>query len=94
MCLVIKNKYILKNLLFIINDVIPVTDKNYISCGLFSNKLQIYYLVFKDLNIFSEKKTNLGLFMLKNKLNFKMFCTGKDLLSNKILLRNMKIYNF
>ena len=56
--------------------------------------LQIYYLVFKDLNVFSEKKTNLGLFVLKSKLNFKMFCTGQDILSNTLLLRNMKIYNF
>lgn len=85
---------IYKFLLYILNDVVPVTDKNYLSSGIFSNKLSIFYSVSKDLNVFSETKTNLGSFALKNNLNFKLYCTGADTMSNKLLLRNMKIYNF
>jgi hypothetical protein len=79
--------YIYKFLLYILNDFIPMTDKNYLSSGIFSDKLTIFYLILKDLNVFSEKKTNLGLFVLKNNLNLKLFCTGAGILSNRILLR-------
>lgn len=61
--------------------------------GIFSSNLNIYYLTIKDVNIFGEKKTNLGLFFLKAFLNVKFFCTGVDIMSTKILLRNLKIGN-
>lgn len=73
--------------MYTLNDFIPATDKNYLSNGIFSDKLTIFYPILKDLNVFSERKTNLGLFVLKNNLNLKLFCTGVGILSNKILLR-------
>lgn len=59
--------------------------------NIFSYSLNVYYLLIKDFNIFGEKKTNLGLFFLKSFLNIKFFCTGVDIMSTKIFLKNLKI---
>jgi len=91
---VVKNKYIYNIIRFILNDIIPVTDKGYLASGIFSDKLNIFYIIFKDLSVFSEKKTNLGLFSLKSNLNFRLYCTGLDISSTKLCLRNMKMYSF
>lgn len=76
------------------NDIIFRIERSYISSGILSNELKIFYIIIKDLNIFSEKKTNLGLFALQNNLNIKLFCTGYDFIGSKILLRSMKLNMF
>lgn len=76
------------------NDLIFKMERSYISFGILSSEPKIFYIIIKDLNIFSEKKTNLGLFSLKNNLDLKLFCTGYDLIASKILLRNMKLNMF
>lgn len=53
--------------------------------------LNFFYLVIKDLNVFSEKKTNLGLFYLKNNLDIKLFFHGINGDSCKVLLKNIKL---
>lgn len=75
-CLIINKKDVYNILFLVLNDILSVTDRGYLSSGLFSKNNNIYYLVFKDVNIFSEKKTNLGLFSLKRNLNFRIYCTG------------------
>jgi hypothetical protein len=49
------------------------------------------YIVLKDLTLFSEKKTNMGLFNLENFLNLHLYFSGGDINSSKILLRNLKL---
>lgn len=76
---------------FLLNDILPVLEKTYVLSGVFSKTLQVFYIVIRDLNIFSEKKTNLGLFYLKQNLNLHIFCQGSDLYSTRLLLRNLKL---
>lgn len=51
----------------------------------------MFYIILKDVTIFGEKKTNLGLFSLKNGLTIKLHCIGVDFYSTRILLKNLKI---
>jgi hypothetical protein len=53
--------------------------------------LNIFYFIIKDVNIFSEIKTNLGLFNLKDALSLRLFINGGDATSGIILLKNLKI---
>lgn len=69
-------------------------DKIYFKYGIFSNKLNILYIVLKDLTIFSEKKTNMGLFNLEDSLNLHLYFSGGDISSSKLLLKNYKINFF
>lgn len=78
----------------LINDLLPKVDKSYLTSGLFSKEAKIYYLVIRDMNVFSEKKTNLGLFFLENNLNFHIFCKSLDLPGASCLLRSLKLNFF
>jgi hypothetical protein len=57
-----------------INDILFFLEPIYIHAGIFSKNMNIFYISISDLNIFSEKKTNLGLFYLKQTLNLHLFC--------------------
>lgn len=61
-------------ILFLINDILPYVAKSYLR-GFFSNYLSFYLftLYVMDVNIFSEKKTNLGLFSLEDPLIFTFY---------------------
>lgn len=85
---------IYEHLFFFINDLLPRIDKPYLNYGIFSKDAKVFYIVIKDLNVFCEKKTNLGLFFLENALNLQLFCNGLDLYGTKLLLRNLKINLF
>lgn len=85
---------IYEHIFFLINDILPRVDKPYLNYGIFSRTPSIFYIVIKDLNVFCEKKTNLGLFFLESTLNFQLFCKGIDLYGTKLLLRNLKINLF
>ena len=55
-----------------------------------------YIIIIKDLNIFSELKTNLGLFNIKNFCNINFFFTGMNLNLftknyNYLLVSNLKL---
>ena len=45
-----------------------------------------------DLTIFSEKKTNLGLFYLKQPLNLHLYLKGCDTSNLIYVLNNLKMY--
>ncbi len=93
--MVITNKDIFFNLYFLLNDIISCLEITYFNIGAYIFKnINICYILFRDLTIFSEFKTNLGLFFLHESLNLQIFCTGCDLLSSRILLRNLKLYLF
>lgn len=68
-----------------------LSERMYLKCGWHSKKLQIFYLLLGDLNLFSEKKTNLGLFYLLTPLNLQIFSQGCDPVSLPLLLKNLKI---
>jgi hypothetical protein len=52
--------------------------------------MYLYNLSSRDLNIYSELKTNLGLFNVKKPLNLKLLFSGLNLEENKILLNIIK----
>lgn len=68
---ILRKSDVYNKLFFLLNDLLPVIDKSYIQMGF--SILNFFYLVIKDLNVFSEKKTNLGLFYLKNSLDINCF---------------------
>jgi len=80
------------NLYYIGNDLLAFLDKSAKYIKLFSLANHIYNLHIKDSNIFGEKKTNLGLFSLKQQFNIKFWCIGLDLSANCILFKNMKFF--
>lgn len=85
----IKSNDIYKIFFFFLNDIYYIAEKSYKYKGIFSNKLNIFYIIIKDLHIFSEKKTNLGLFFLKQSLNMHIFCKGCD--DMHLFLKNLKL---
>lgn len=54
----VKDIYLL--LFFFFNNVYNLIDSSFIKKGFLSKKLNIFYFIIKDMNIFSEIKTNLG----------------------------------
>lgn len=77
---------------FILNDIFPKIDLSFLKYGFFSRSPFIFYIIFKDLNIFSEKKTNLGLFFLTNNLNFHFYIEGKNFIIKELLLNIANYY--
>ena len=89
--IIINKKEVYSILNFYFNDFLSILDKVYFKYGVYSMKLNILYIVLKDLTIFSEKKTNMGLFNLEDSLNLHIYFSGGDINSSKLILRNMKI---
>lgn len=53
-----------------------------------------YCLILWDTNVFSERKTNLGLYNLRHPLNYKFFLSNGDFLSSKLFLDALKLNFF
>jgi hypothetical protein len=92
--IIIIKKEVYSYLFYYLNDFLSMIDKIYFKYGIFSNKLNILYIVLKDLTIFSEKKTNMGLFNLENSLNLHLYFSGGDINSSKLIMKNCKINFF
>lgn len=90
--LVLNKRDLYRNFFFILNDIIYCMDTNYFSYSFYKENFYVYFMSIKDMNIFSEKKTNLGLFNLKDFLNIKVFIAARDIKSAKLLLDVFKIY--
>lgn len=92
--LILNKKDVFFSLLFFSNDVLPFLDLGYLSSNYFKQNLNIHVFTFliKDMNIFVEKKTNIGLFNLKDALHFQIkFLSSEKMIAN-MLLQNFKIY--
>lgn len=76
---------------YFLNNVLFNIDKTFIKKGFFSKKLNIFYFIVKDMNFFSEIKTNLGLFNLKSALIINIYILGTDINKSNIFLKNLKI---
>lgn len=86
-----KPKDIYTLLFFFFNNIFKKIDQSFINKGFLTKKLNIFYFIIKDMNIFSELKTNLGLFNLKKHLNINIFFLGLDYKASRVLLKNIKI---
>ena len=87
----INKKEVYSILFYYINDFLNSIDKIYFKYGIYSKKSNILYIVLKDLTVFIEKKTNMGLFNLEDSLNLHLYFSGGDITSSKIILKNLKI---
>lgn len=87
------NKHdLFRNFFFISSDIIYCVDYNYMDYCFYKASFFVFFIVIKDMNIFSEKKTNLGLFNLKNYLNVKVSISASDSDAARLLLNVFKIY--
>ena len=75
---------------FFVNDVLPFVDRDFLEVKL----LRKYKVIFRlrDMNFFSEKKTNLGLFNLKDFLNLHFFMSKSGFSLAKLYFNNLKIF--
>jgi hypothetical protein len=90
--MMITGRDILPNFMFLVTEFVFRADKSFIRSGIFNKDLQIFYIIIKDMNLFSEKKTNLGLFQLYQDLNLHFFFKGIEYPGATYLLRNMKLH--
>ena len=89
--LIIKsNRDIYYSLYILFNNILINIEKNMLKLGVLNRNLNLFFIIVKDLNIYSELKTNLGLFNIKRPLNIKLFFSGCDYKASKILLNNLK----
>jgi len=90
----LSKKDIFNSILFLSNDVFTFLDSLYIDTKVteVTRSLIVVLLKIKDMNVFVEKKTNVGLFYLKDPLNIQLFFFGTKALSTKFLLQCFKIF--
>lgn len=91
---ILTDKKLLQNTLFFFaNDVFSLLDRSYLTMSMrqmhFNNFILIYCL--KDMNLFVEKKTNVGLFYLRDPLNMQLFLTTPPNINVNILMQCFKI---
>jgi hypothetical protein len=72
-----------------LNDFLCISNKFAINA--FSRQLNILYIIFNDLTLFNEKKTNYGLFNIMDSLNLHIFFSGANITHSYIFLKNLKI---
>lgn len=77
---------------FFLNDVLSIIDNDYFYFNLKKINNIICSITIKDMNIFSEKKTNLGLFNLKDNLKLRFFLSTPNIAYVKTYFNTMKFY--
>lgn len=89
--LFINDNYMIYNLLYyLFNNIVVNVEKNLLYLAIKGEKINIFSLVIKDKNIYSELKTNLGLFNIKKDFRINLYFLGTRLLDNKLLMKNIK----
>jgi hypothetical protein len=86
--LALNKKQVFYRLYYLCNDLFPVLERTNI---IVKTHIKVCHVIIKDVNIFAEKKTNLGLFAIKQYFNIKLFFIGIDSSLVNILLKNLKI---
>jgi hypothetical protein len=76
------------NILFFISYYLRKADIRFIRSGIFNKILKIFYIQIADLNVFTERKTNLGLFYVEQPLNIHLHFAGLDLHCMRLFLNN------
>jgi hypothetical protein len=89
-----KNYDIYLLLYYFKNNIIISIDKILIKKGyIYNNNNTIYYIKINDMKIFSEIKTNLGLFHINTSININIYLLGCDyLIKNKEFIKILKIF--
>lgn len=77
-------------LFFIINDVLSITSSH--NYHYFFYSPGVFFLQFFDMNLFLEKKTNVGLFNLRGFVNYKMFFSIRNYRFYNLFLDSLKFY--
>ena len=92
---IFNKKYIFDNLYFLLNDFFPfMFVKNLRYKFIRNNKFYLNFITFNDMYLFNEKKTNLGLFFLKQPLFLRYNTNCSTLDFSKLLFFNLKIKYF
>lgn len=86
----LKKRWLYLSLGFFINDVLPFVDREFLELKFLRNFRIIFR--FKDMNFFSERKTNLGLFNLNDFLNLHFFIIRSKISLVKLYFDNIKIF--
>jgi hypothetical protein len=60
---------------FLLADILPILNREFLVVKIFENFISFLIL---DMTLFIEKKNNVGLFKLKNPINYKFFFCGID----------------
>lgn len=76
---------------FYIFDILPYMDNNYIINTPLKSRTFNFLMKILDMNFFSDKKTNFGLFNLKDNLNVKIEVSTNDKVAANMLLTSLKI---
>jgi hypothetical protein len=84
------NQKILSLLYYLFNNIIVNVEKNLLYLSIKGKKINIFSLIIKDKNIYSELKTNLGLFNIKKNFSINLYFFGNKLINNKLLMKNIK----
>lgn len=92
MC-VTKVNEIYSNLYTLFNEYICSMDYSHIVFNSYKKMQNISYTLITDLNYFSEKKTNLGLFNLEGDLLLRIYFSQENSIINKIFLGVIKYSN-
>jgi hypothetical protein len=79
------------SIFFLVNDIFPFTSRSNVRKKFIVGFNYLFLVSLFDLNIFPEKKTNPGLFFLKDFLRFKFFIKCSDIEVSRIFLMSLKI---
>lgn len=86
-----KPRNLYNNLYKFVNEYIYFIDKNYLIYQYMTKNCSIYKIIVKDLNFFSDRKTNIGLFNLHENLIIDIYIDNNYILMNKLCMQNTKI---
>ena len=88
--LIITKLFDIYHLLFYLkNNILTLLDKSILTKKFINNNL--FFINIKNIKVFSEIKTNLGLFSLNNSININIYLLGCDLNYNNIFIKLLKI---
>lgn len=86
------SKYLFNLYYYFNNNIISNINESLINKGFNKKFLNIFFLLFKEMNAFSEIKNNLGLFNLKTNININLYLLGLNNKWNNIFINILKIY--
>jgi hypothetical protein len=86
-----EGKRLFSSIYFLTNDIFPFVTKSNLRKHYINGFNYLFLVLLFDLNIFPEKKTNSGLFDLRDSLGFKFFVRCSDIEASSILLTLLKI---
>lgn len=81
----LKEREFFSNLLFLLNDVIPLLGQEHIYYSKISKNYNNFRFEILDMNIFLDKKNNIGLFFLKFPLSISIFILHSNFLRIKMI---------